>query len=81
VTCHVAATDTHIAPPFDGLAVRAATRVAGQDAAAYLIESILAPRAYIVEGFAETMPQNFRERLSDADAADIVAYLLADHES
>lgn len=81
VTCHVAATNMHIAPPFEGLAQRAATRVEGYAAEVYVIESILAPQVYLAEDYSATMPQNFRERLSDAEIADIVAYLLTDNES
>ncbi|MBI4328445.1 MAG: cytochrome c [Chloroflexi bacterium] len=43
---------------------------------AYLRESILNPNAKVVEGFgAGIMPQNFRDRLSDAEIQSIVEYI------
>jgi mono/diheme cytochrome c family protein len=75
-TCHVAAAETHIAPPFDGIAVRAAERRPPLTAAEYIYESITNPSAYIVEGFAASMPQDYRQRLTDQQLGDIIAYLL-----
>lgn len=44
----------------------------------YLLESIVLPNAYVVEGFqADLMPQNFGDRLSAQDAADLIAYMLS----
>jgi hypothetical protein len=41
----------------------------------YLVESIVQPNAYIVPEYTPIMPQNFGERLTLQDLADIVAYL------
>lgn len=42
----------------------------------YLAESIIHPNAYVVPGYPEgVMPQNFGERLTYQDLADLIAYL------
>lgn len=74
--CHVSGAQVGIAPPFEGLAERAATRQPSLSAEEYIYESILNPLAYVVEGYTGAMPQNYRERLSDDDLGDIMAYLL-----
>jgi mono/diheme cytochrome c family protein len=44
----------------------------------YLFESIVAPNAYIEEGFQPNiMPLNFADRLSSQDMADLIAYMLS----
>ena len=48
---------------------------AGYTAEQYVVESILAPGAHVIEGFANAMPPTFRDQLSDQDIADLVAYL------
>lgn len=73
--CHREAAE-RIAPSFVGLAERAATRRTPLTAAAYIYESIMRPGAYIVEGYADAMVQNYADRLSDRDLGDIIAYLL-----
>jgi mono/diheme cytochrome c family protein len=43
----------------------------------YLLESIVLPNAYLVEGFAEgVMPQTYGDSLTDQQAADLIAYML-----
>lgn len=76
VACHVAGANLGIAPPFAGLADRAATRRPPLSAASYVYESITNPTAFVVEGYTGAMPENFAERLSDRDLGDIMAYLL-----
>ena len=73
--CHVAG-EGRVAPLFAGIAGRAAGRRTGLSASEYLRESIVSPGAHLVEGYANAMPGNFGERLSGAEVADIVAYLL-----
>ena len=41
----------------------------------YLVESILAPNAYIVPGYPAAMPDYFGERLDAQGLADIIAYI------
>ncbi|MGA9533338.1 MAG: cytochrome c [Anaerolineales bacterium] len=67
----------------DGVGVRAETRFqqdnytgAAESAQQYLVESIVRPGAFVVEGFANgLMPQNYGDRLTAQDLADLVAYL------
>lgn len=50
--------------------------LAGYTPDQYLVESIVAPNTYIVPGYAPgAMPQNFGERLSAQELADIIAYI------
>jgi hypothetical protein len=43
----------------------------------YIHESMVYPTAYVVAGYNPVMPQDFRERLSDRELGDIIAYLLS----
>ena len=74
--CHRAAAD-RVAPAFEGIADRAAARRPPLSAEAYLYESIIDPMAYVVEGYAPAMPQDFADRLSDEQVGDLIAYLLS----
>jgi mono/diheme cytochrome c family protein len=59
----------------------AANRRAGVSPALYIYESIVAPNAYVVSGYpANVMPQNYGDTISLQDLADLVAYLLQQHE-
>jgi hypothetical protein len=50
--------------------------LAGYTLEHYLIESILVPNAYVAPGFApNAMPQNFGQRITGQELADLVAYL------
>ncbi len=75
VVCHVNGAN-NVAPSFDGLSERAATRRPPLTAPAYLYESIIAPAAFVVTGYAAVMPQNFADRIPDRDLGDMIAYLL-----
>lgn len=60
---------------------KAAGRVPGESPALYVYDSIVAPNAYIVPGYqAGVMPQNFEQQLSTQELADLIAYLLEQHE-
>jgi cytochrome c551/c552 len=76
VACHRLGVASKIAPAFEGIVERAATRRPPLSAAAYIYESIINPTAYVVEGFQPAMPQDFATRLSDRELGDIIAYLL-----
>jgi cytochrome c5 len=76
VACHREGVASNIAPPFAGLAERAAMRFPPRLAAAYIYESITSPVSYIVEGFNPVMPQDYPMRLSNQELGDIIAYLL-----
>lgn len=77
--CHVAGVANGIAPSFIGVADRATMRDPSLSAAEYLYQSIVHPTAYLVEGYANSMPQDFASRMSEQDLADVLAYLLEQH--
>ena len=88
VGCHIlAATGPAWLPSGDtpGIGDRAATHLGQADYTGqattpeqYLLESIVSPNAYVVEGFGpDLMPANYGQRLTSQDAADLVAYLLS----
>ena len=66
---------THIAPDLLGISERAAETVPGLSAAQYLHQSIMDPRAYVVEGYAYMTAIPGRLRIED-EVADLVAFLL-----
>jgi len=75
--CHALAPDTIvIGPSMAGIATRAANRVDGYDAEAYIEHSILTPGDYIVDGFTDTMPTNFGKELTSAELTGVVAFLM-----
>jgi len=75
--CHALTPDTIvIGPSLAGIAERAATRMEGYDAEAYIEHSILFPKDYIVEGFTDTMPTNFSKDLTSEELHAVVAYLM-----
>ncbi|MDX1663772.1 MAG: cytochrome c [Candidatus Promineifilaceae bacterium] len=66
-----------VGPNHYGLANRADDYVEGMSAEAYLLQSIVAPDAHVVEGFAPgVMYQNYDEDLTDEQIQDLVAFLL-----
>lgn len=76
-TCHALEPDVVIVgPSLAGIASRAASRVPGQSAEAYLRESILRPADYIVPGFQDVMQKNFGSVLTSDQINDLIAYLL-----
>jgi cytochrome c2 len=76
--CHSLQADVKIVgPSLAGVAQRAATRKADFPAELYLYESITHPEAYVVDGFqAGIMPGNFRQRLTEQQQADLIAFLM-----
>lgn len=74
--CHREGAD-RIAPPFEGLAERAAERRPPLTAPAYLYEAIVFPAVYVVEGFGPSMPQHYHEVLTGQELGDIIAFLLS----
>ena len=74
--CHVSG-EGRVAPSFAGIATPAATRRRPLSPAQYLYESIVSPGAYLVEGYANSMPANFADRLTLAQIGHIIAYLLS----
>jgi mono/diheme cytochrome c family protein len=75
--CHsLSAETTIVGPPLAGIATTAASRVPGQDAETYILTSIMRPGDYLVEGYDNTMPDNFGRRLTGEQIDAVVAYLL-----
>jgi ferredoxin len=77
--CHsVKPGDDGIGPSLAGVGTRAADRIPGLDAEAYLRQSILDPDAFIVPGYrAGQMNGFYRERLSAEDLDALIVYLLS----
>ena len=73
---HAALPNAHmqIGPNLTGLPDRAATRVAGLDARAYVRQSLRDPEAFIVSGYTARMPDL---HLSDEEIASLSAFLLS----
>ena len=66
-----------IGPSFDGVATAAVTRVPGLTAEEYLLQSIVDPDAYIVDGFDPgVMLENFYDTLTGEQIDNLVAFLL-----
>ncbi|MBI5961212.1 MAG: cytochrome c [Chloroflexi bacterium] len=63
-------------PALVGMGERAAERVEGLSAAEYLHQSIVQPGEFTVDGFANIMPPNYGDQLSETDINNLVAYLL-----
>ena len=73
--CHVSG-EGRVAPLFGGIAERAASRRPPLSAEQYLYESIFYPGALVLDGYANAMPANFRDRLTLTEIGHIIAYLL-----
>lgn len=70
--------DDGVGPSLAGVGDRAADRVPGLDAEAYLRQSILEPDAYIVDGFRSgQMLGIYRDRLSEEQIDALITYLLS----
>lgn len=77
--CHIS--ESKIAPPIEGTYTRVEeTRLqdpalAGYSVRQYLVESIVQPAHYLVEGYQNIMLNNFGERLTLQELADLVMFL------
>ncbi|MBI1282259.1 MAG: hypothetical protein GC179_29300 [Anaerolineaceae bacterium] len=77
--CHLG--DAPIAPPTEGTYTRIEEErlkdplLAGYTPEQYLVESIIEPAHYLVPGFQNVMINNFGDRLTLQDLADLVAFL------
>lgn len=81
-SCHICHSlepgENKVGPSLAGIGIRAAERVPGMTAEAYLRESILDPDAYIVETYsAGIMLPDLNEKLSDEQIDDLLAFLLS----
>lgn len=75
IACHVLGNGA-VAPLFAGIADRAAEQRPPLSAEQYLYEAIVYPGAYVLEGYANSMPNHYRQRLSQQEIGHIIAYLL-----
>lgn len=76
-TCHSLTPDVVIVgPSLAGIGERAASRVEGQSAEAYIRTSIVNPAAHIVDGFQDVMQKNFGDVLSSDQINDLIAFLM-----
>ncbi|GIL13395.1 MAG: hypothetical protein BroJett038_21150 [Chloroflexota bacterium] len=76
-TCHALEPDIIIVgPSLAGIATRAASRIPGLNAEAYLRQSIITPGEYIVPGFQDVMQKNLGEKLSAEQINDIISFLM-----
>ncbi len=63
-----------VGPSLAGAAARAAS--SDLEPSAFFRRAILTPKADIVEGFADLMPTDFEQKLTDSDLEALIAYLL-----
>lgn len=76
-SCHnLTEGDGATGPSLKGYANRASQRVNNETAQVYTLNSIIAPGKYIVDGYRNTMPSSYGEKLSKQQIADLIAYLL-----
>lgn len=73
--CHLEG-DGSASPLFAGIADQAALRLPPLSAEAYLYEAILYPGAHLVPGYSNAMPNNYGDRMSQAEVGHLIAYLL-----
>jgi mono/diheme cytochrome c family protein len=70
-------TPRKVGPNLGNLAEHAATRVPGEDAVTYVHNSIIAPDAYVVEGFpAGVMFKDFEDKMTPEEIDSLVTWLL-----
>lgn len=79
-SCHMVGSEA-IAPDPTGLAIRAQEHADEnpelETAEHYIVQSIVNPGAFVVEGFQNVMPPDFSQRLTYFDIANLVAYLMS----
>jgi len=76
IECHSLDGSEEKAPTMLGLSNRAGERVPDLSAVDYLRQSIVDPRAYVVEGFQINMPTSLKYILSEEDIDALVAFML-----
>ncbi len=75
-SCHTLDDSTVVGPGLQDYAAIAATRVEGVSAEEYTHASIVRPAAHVVSGFGNLMYNQYAQRLSPQQIADLIAYLL-----
>lgn len=74
--CHSLDGAPNIGPTLQGFGEIAASRVEGQSAGEYTLQSIVRPWTYIVDGFNNIMPNRYTHTMTDQQIADIIAFVL-----
>lgn len=75
-TCHTLNSEALVGPSLQGFGLTAETRITDMSAEAYTHQSIVQPAAYLVNGFGNIMYNQYGQRLSAQELADLTAYLL-----
>ncbi|MCG8586081.1 MAG: hypothetical protein MI757_15340 [Pirellulales bacterium] len=77
MSCHSIQRETthRLGPPLFEIGRVAADRKPGMHATAYILESVMEPGAYRVEGYSGQMPKNVVADLDEDQIRDLVAYL------
>jgi cytochrome c oxidase subunit 2 len=78
--CHTlsdAGSESTVGPVMDGLSGRLGERIPGLDSQQYVMQSIVDPSGYLVEGFQDSlMPKDFGDRMNTVELEVLVDYLL-----
>lgn len=75
-TCHTLDGTVLVGPTLQGYGETAETRVSDLSAQEYTHVSIVQPAAYLVSGFGNSMYNQYAQRLTPQEIADLIAYLL-----
>ncbi len=75
ISCHIEGNTA--SPMLEGLHEVAADRVEEETAREYIFYSIAEPARYIPEGYGNAMPNDYDEKLTPQQIADLIAYVLS----
>ncbi len=76
-SCHTTdGEDKSTGPTLKGFANVADSRVDGESAREYALNSIIAPGAHLAPGYGNQMYGSYSDKLSKQNVADLIAYLL-----
>lgn len=73
-SCHLETESS--APVMAGYGERAGSRVRGESAEEYTLNSIINPASHIVDGYSNLMYRDYEDKLTQQQIADLIAYLL-----
>jgi mono/diheme cytochrome c family protein len=76
-SCHTLDGTTLVGPSLRGYKATAPTRIGNTSAEDYTYKSIVQPAAHVVSGFANTMYNQYAQRLTPQQISDLLAYLLS----
>ena len=74
-SCHSLDGSVIVGPSLKGISTRTGTHIAGMDVTNYTYQSITRPAAYIVSGYSNLMYNQFDQKLTPQQIADLIAYL------